>query len=126
MSRCSLAAISQYVLFSTECIAECLEGSIANPVIIFVYRPETYRITLTFRCVKHVAFTEAGLLSRRNLFQVGLDDVSIEVCQFLTLLLRNLIGCHGSTLSILTLPAGLYHVTLISASSSATQKLVIE
>lgn len=40
--------------------------------------------------------------------------------------LRQRITSCQSTLSILTLPAGLYHVTLISASSSATQKLVIE
>ena len=40
--------------------------------------------------------------------------------------LRQRITSCQSTLSILTLPAGLYHVTLISASSSATQKLMIE
>ena len=40
--------------------------------------------------------------------------------------MRQRITSCQSTLSILTLPAGLYHVTLISASSSATQKLVIE
>ncbi len=45
VSFCSLAAISQFVLFSTECITECLVGSCAHPVLaIWINRPETYRI----------------------------------------------------------------------------------